>query len=162
MATAKKEVTYRVLDKKNFVGFMHPKTKKFITANENNEFVVSEDDKEAIEILERAAEIVEKIQLMLPNASEDRILSVLNLVIFEINSYNTCKIDIAWDEFEQLIIEVIYKALKNEIDKSVASVKRGDTSISYVVESKDIQSLMKNYSSAIKRILGCDSGVFFY
>ena len=59
-------------------------------------------------------------------------------------------------------IEVIYKALKNEIDKSVASVKRGDTSISYVVESKDIQSLMKNYSSAIKRILGCDSGVFFY
>ena len=26
MATAK-EVTYRVLDKKNFVGFMHPKTK---------------------------------------------------------------------------------------------------------------------------------------
>ena len=28
MATAKKEVTYRVLDKKNFVGFMHPKTKK--------------------------------------------------------------------------------------------------------------------------------------
>lgn len=46
--------------------------------------------------------------------------------------------------------------------KSVASVKRGDTSISYVVESKDIQSLMKNYSSAIKRILGCDSGVFFY
>ena len=108
---------------------------------------------------EKKEEIVEKIQLMLPNASEDRILSVLNLVIFEINSYNT---DIAWDEFEQLIIEVIYKALKNEIDKSVASVKRGDTSISYVVESKDIQSLMKNYSSAIKRILGCDSGVFFY
>lgn len=32
------------------------KTKKFITANENNEFVVSEDDKEAIEILERAAD----------------------------------------------------------------------------------------------------------
>ena len=86
---------------------------------------------------EKKEEIVEKIQLMLPNASEDRILSVLNLVIFEINSYNTCKIDIAWDEFEQLII-------------------------SYVVESKDIQSLMKNYSSAIKRILGCDSGVFFY
>ncbi|HAP4609907.1 TPA: hypothetical protein IUW55_003102 [Enterococcus faecalis] len=57
MATAKKEVTYRVLDKKNFVGFMHhPKTKKFITANENNEFIVSEDDKEAIEILERAAD----------------------------------------------------------------------------------------------------------
>ena len=48
---------------------------------------------------EKKEEIVEKIQLMLPNASEDRILSVLNLVIFEINSYNTCKIDIAWDEF---------------------------------------------------------------
>lgn len=29
---------------------------KFITANENNEFIVSEDDKEAIEILERAAD----------------------------------------------------------------------------------------------------------
>lgn len=56
MATAKKEVTYRVLDKKNFVGFMYPKTKKFITANENNEFIVSEDDKEAIEILESAAD----------------------------------------------------------------------------------------------------------
>ncbi|HCY9003085.1 TPA: hypothetical protein O2E32_003123, partial [Enterococcus faecalis] len=56
---------------------------------------------------EKKEEIVEKIQLMLPNASEDRILSVLNLVIFEINSYNIYKIDIAWDEFEPLIIEVI-------------------------------------------------------
>ncbi|MFR2457408.1 MAG: hypothetical protein ACLS8G_14615 [Enterococcus faecalis] len=63
MATAKKEVTYRVLDKKNFVSFMHPKTKKFITANENNEFVVS-DDKEAIEILERAADTL-KFEVMM-------------------------------------------------------------------------------------------------
>ena len=49
-------IEFRVAKEKNFVGFMHPKTKKFITANENNEFVVSEDDKEAIEILERAAD----------------------------------------------------------------------------------------------------------
>lgn len=75
---------------------------------------------------------------MLFNVFEDRILFVLNFVIFEINFYNICKIDIVWDEFELFIIEVIYKVLKNEIDKFVVSVKCGDILISYVVELKDI------------------------
>ncbi len=35
---------------------MHPKTKNLSQQTKNNEFVVSEDDKEAIEILERAAD----------------------------------------------------------------------------------------------------------
>ena len=34
-------------------------------------------------MVDEKEEIVEKIQLMLPNASEDRILSVLNLVILK-------------------------------------------------------------------------------
>ncbi|MCU7701519.1 hypothetical protein ODV97_19000 [Enterococcus gallinarum] len=45
-----------MLDKKNNELCASYKTKKFITANENNEFIISEDDKEAIEILERAAD----------------------------------------------------------------------------------------------------------
>ena len=57
MATAKKRSNLSCAwTRKTLWAFMHPKTKKFITANENNEFVVSEDDKEAIEILERAAD----------------------------------------------------------------------------------------------------------
>ncbi|MCU7701520.1 hypothetical protein ODV97_19005 [Enterococcus gallinarum] len=44
-------------------------------------------------------EIVEKIQLMLPNASEDRVLSVLNLVIFEIILTILVKLILLEDEF---------------------------------------------------------------
>lgn len=57
MVIVKKEVIYCVFDKKNFVGFMYFKIKKFIIVNENNEFIVLEDDKEVIEILECVVDI---------------------------------------------------------------------------------------------------------
>ncbi|WP_410172518.1 hypothetical protein [Enterococcus hirae] len=56
---SKKEevVKYRVGKTKNFVGFVHPKTRRFITADSNNEFIISVDDKEAIAILEEAIDV---------------------------------------------------------------------------------------------------------
>ncbi|EPH4964268.1 hypothetical protein ACS18B_002260 [Enterococcus hirae] len=50
-------VKYRVGKTKNFVGFVHPKTRRFITADSNNEFIISVDDKEAIAILEEASDV---------------------------------------------------------------------------------------------------------
>ena len=38
--------------------------------------------------------IIEKVSKMLPNVSKERISSVLDLVLLEIGSYNTCKIEI--------------------------------------------------------------------
>lgn len=56
--TKKDEVVkYRVGKTKNFVGFVHPKTRRFITADSNNEFIISADDKEAIAILEEAIDV---------------------------------------------------------------------------------------------------------
>ncbi len=56
--TKKDEVVkYRVGKTKNFVGFVHPKTRRFITAYSNNEFIISVDDKEAIAILEEASDV---------------------------------------------------------------------------------------------------------
>ena len=49
---------YRVGKTKNFVGFVHPKTRRFITADSNNEFIISIDDK-AIAILEDAIDVNE-------------------------------------------------------------------------------------------------------
>ncbi|EOA3415700.1 hypothetical protein VBH21_05440 [Enterococcus hirae] len=58
--TKKDEVVkYRVGKTKNFVGFFHPKTRRFITADSNNEFIISIDDKEAIAILEDAIDVNE-------------------------------------------------------------------------------------------------------
>ncbi|MFS1046819.1 hypothetical protein [Enterococcus faecium] len=56
--TKKDEVVkYRVGKTKNFVGVVHPKTRRFITADSNNEFIISVDDKEAIAILEEASDV---------------------------------------------------------------------------------------------------------
>lgn len=56
--TKKDEVVkYRVGKTKNFVGFVHPKTRRFITTDSNNEFIISVDDKEAIAILEEASDV---------------------------------------------------------------------------------------------------------
>ncbi|EMF0074941.1 hypothetical protein PGJ36_001197 [Enterococcus hirae] len=58
--TKKDEVVkYRVGKTKNFVGFVHPKTRRFITVDSNNEFIISIDDKEAIAILEDAIDVNE-------------------------------------------------------------------------------------------------------
>ena len=60
MAVAKKEVvTYKVLKKKNFVGFVHPKTRRFIRANKDGVFVIDKTDEEAIKVLEDAVDVTE-------------------------------------------------------------------------------------------------------
>ncbi|WP_445448812.1 hypothetical protein [Enterococcus faecalis] len=106
--------------------------------------------------------IIEKIADMLPNVSKERISSVLDLVLLEIGSYNTCKIEIDWNLLASLIIEILYQALKSETEQAVTSIKHGDTSISYATMQQTVASMLNNYSATIKRLIGCDSGVFFY
>ncbi|EFM71670.1 hypothetical protein EZ054_03225 [Enterococcus faecalis] len=50
--------TFKVLKNKNFVGFVHPETRKFITAVDGK-IEVSVSDKKAITILEEAADLTE-------------------------------------------------------------------------------------------------------
>ncbi|EOK11232.1 hypothetical protein [Enterococcus faecalis] len=106
--------------------------------------------------------IIEKVSKMLPNVSKERISSVLDLVLLEIGSYNTCKIEIDWDLLTSLVIEILYQSLKSETEQAVTSIKRGDTSISYATTQQSITALLGNYSDTIKRLIGCDSGVLFY
>lgn len=54
-----KTVTYKVLKKKNFVGFVHPETRRLVTSNKDGEFVVKKADEKAIAILENAADLHE-------------------------------------------------------------------------------------------------------
>lgn len=54
-----KTVTYKVAKKKNFTGFVHPETRRFITANKKGEFVMKTSDEKAIAILEDAADLHE-------------------------------------------------------------------------------------------------------
>ncbi|HDT7983076.1 TPA: hypothetical protein RD623_001720 [Enterococcus faecalis] len=111
---------------------------------------------------EQKQKIIELIQTMLPNVAKERISSVLDLVLLEISSYNSCKIEIDWTLFNSLITEILYQSLKSETEQSVTSIKRGDTSISYATTQQSITALLGNYSDTIKRLIGCDSGVFFY
>lgn len=66
MATAKKEVevrTYKVLEGKNFNGFVHPETRKFI-AEKNGVIKVAATDKKAIAILASAADVTDVTDLV--------------------------------------------------------------------------------------------------
>lgn len=61
MATAKKEVevrTYKVLEGKNFNGFVHPETRKFIS-EKDGVIKVAATDKKAIAILASAADVTD-------------------------------------------------------------------------------------------------------
>ncbi|MFB0715131.1 hypothetical protein ACEU0I_05745 [Enterococcus faecalis] len=110
---------------------------------------------------EQKQKIIELIQTMLPNVAKERISSVLDLVLLEISSYNSCKIEIDWTLFNSLITEILYHSLKSETEQAVTSIKRGDTSISYATTQQSITALLGNYSDTIKRLIGC-SGVLFY
>lgn len=60
--TAKEEPaktkTYKVLKNKNFVGFVHPETRRLVAAVKGK-FVVDESDTKAIAILEDAVDVTE-------------------------------------------------------------------------------------------------------
>lgn len=111
---------------------------------------------------EQKQAIVTAIKNMLPNATDERIESVLNLIVIEIESYNTCGNKIDWEQFSGIITEVLYQSLKSELEKAITSVKRGDTSFSYANHSKDLQQHLGNYTGLIQRIIGCDGGVVFF
>lgn len=111
---------------------------------------------------EQKEEIVTAVKNMLPSATEERIKSVLNLILIEIESYNTCGKEIDWKPFDGIITEVLYQSLKNEIEKAVTAVKRGDTSFNYANQSKDLHQHLNNYSELIKRLVGCDGEVVFF
>lgn len=51
--------------------------------------------------------------------------------------------------------------MKNELETSVSSVKRGDTTISYTNKSAEINGLLAGYDDLIKRIIGCGGLEFF-
>lgn len=55
---------FKVVDKKNFVGFMHPGTKKFVTANKERLFEILETDKKALAIAEAASDLTNVTSLI--------------------------------------------------------------------------------------------------
>lgn len=66
MATAKRESefrTYKVLDERNFNGFIHPTTRKFITEKDGL-IKVASDDVKAIEILKTASDVTDVTDLI--------------------------------------------------------------------------------------------------
>jgi hypothetical protein len=56
--TKETKIEFRVAKDKNFVGFVHPETRRFVTA-QNKKFFVDESDEKAIAILRAAVDIVE-------------------------------------------------------------------------------------------------------
>lgn len=53
------KVEFRVAKDKNFVGFVHPKTRRFVTGDKDGKFFIKENDTDALKILREAADIVE-------------------------------------------------------------------------------------------------------
>lgn len=112
---------------------------------------------------EQKQALVNKVMLMIPTASEDRLKSLLAIILLEIESYNDCGNEIDWGKLSDLVLEVLFQSLKNESEQTITSVKRGDTSISYANKSQEISKLLTNYSDLIKRLIGCNtSGVIFW
>lgn len=66
MATAKSSkeyLTFKVIEGRNFNGFVHPKTRKFVTQNKGV-IKVEATDQEAIAILKSAADVTDVTELV--------------------------------------------------------------------------------------------------
>ncbi|HEN2142873.1 TPA: hypothetical protein U4B62_002775, partial [Enterococcus faecium] len=50
---------------------------------------------------------------------------------------------------------------KNESEKTVSSVRRGDTTISYASTTNDVSELLLGYGDLIRRVIGCGGLEFF-
>lgn len=105
--------------------------------------------------------IVESLKKQLPEANEERLKVVLELILLEVESYNTCGNEIPWEKLQGAVTEVLYQTMNNELETAVSSVKRGDTTISYVSKSSEIKGLLAGYDDLIKRIIGCGGLEFF-
>ena len=62
-------------------------------------------------------EIIESTKEDFPDLSEERITNLLEIILLEIESYNSCKNDISWEKLKSVISEVLYKIIKNESEK---------------------------------------------
>lgn len=110
---------------------------------------------------EQKQEIISSVKKQVPNAADERLRVLLELILLEIESYNTCGNVIPWEKLVAVIKEVLYLTVKNELEKTVESVKRGDTSITYATTTGQIQGLLTGYDDLIKRLIGCDGLVFY-
>lgn len=111
---------------------------------------------------EQKEKIIESLKKQMPDVNEDRAKSVLSLILLEIESYNTCEKVIPWEKLTNVVVEVLYQSMKIELDKSVSSVRRGDTTISYESSNGQVQNLLNSHKSLIKRLIGCESVVGFF
>ncbi|MGX4686309.1 hypothetical protein JNUCC83_05335 [Vagococcus sp. JNUCC 83] len=111
---------------------------------------------------EQKKEIIESLKKQMPDVNKDRAKSVLSLILLEIESYNTCGKVIPWGKFTDVVVEVLYQTMKIELDKSVSSVRRGDTTISYESSNGQVQNLLSGHKDLIKRLIGCDNMLRFY
>lgn len=111
---------------------------------------------------EQKKKIIESLKKQMPDVNEDRAKSVLSLILLEIESYNTCGKVIPWEKLIDVVVEVLYQTMKIGLDKSVSSVRRGDTTISYESSNGQVQNLLNDHKDLIKRQIGCDSVVRFF
>lgn len=111
---------------------------------------------------ELKAKIIESIGKQLPKVAKERIETNLDLVLLEIDSFNSCKKKIEFDKLQGVIIEVLYQVLKNESEQTVSSVRRGDTTVSYSSgQHETIKYLIDGYKDLIKQVIGCGEVRFF-
>lgn len=54
-----RKIEFRAAKGKNFVGFTHPETRRFVTGNKDGKFFIKDDDESALKILREAADVVE-------------------------------------------------------------------------------------------------------
>ncbi|MGG5341136.1 hypothetical protein [Enterococcus sp. AZ192] len=111
---------------------------------------------------EQKKKIIDQIKKQFPTVEEQRIESLLNLILLEFESFNTCGKEIDWEKLSDLVSEVLYQAMKSESEKTITAVKRGDTSISYANTSQAVRQLLDGYAAMINRLIGCNSGVMFF
>ena len=111
---------------------------------------------------EQKKQIVSQIKKQFATVEESRIRSLLSLILLEIESFNICGCQIDWQKFSDLISEVLYQSVKNESEKTITSIKRGDTSINYATTAQAVRQLLDGYSAMIRRLIGCDEGVSFF
>lgn len=106
-------------------------------------------------------QMMESVADQLPNADSLRLESLLAVIELEIETYNDCKKAIDWEKLRGIITEILYHSAKNELDKTVESVKRGDTTISYATSDNQTRNLIANYKDLIRQLIGCSEVIFW-
>lgn len=110
---------------------------------------------------ETKQEIIAAVMEMMPKVNRNRLKALLELILLEVESFNHCGNQIDYSRLSGVISEVLYQSLKTETEKTVASIRRGDTTISYATSAQGIRDLLAGYSDLIKRVIGCGSVVFY-